>query len=113
MSTPHAPSTRTVRFLDSAHAVVATATVADEGSHFAGTVDLTVTPAAVRAAFEEFEEVVLGQMFSFLDEVQAKVAALGLRAEFAGGFAVPVKDLQVYPTTGELSFQLAAVPTPV
>jgi hypothetical protein len=105
-------STHTVRFLDPARAVVATATVADAGGHFAGTVDLTATPAAVRAVFDEYEEVVLGQMFSFLDEVQAKVAALGLRAEVDGRFAAPVKDLQVYPTSGELSFQFAVVPTP-
>lgn len=103
-------TTLTVRFLDPARAVVATATVADEGDHFAGTVDLTATPAHVRAVFDEYEEVVLGQMFSFLDEVQAKVAALGLRAEFDGGFAAPVTDLQVYPTDGELSFHLAVVP---
>ncbi len=103
-------STHNVRFLDPTRAVVASATVADEGDHFAGTVDLTATPANVRAVFAEYEEIVLGQMFSFLDAIEAKVADLGLRAEFDGGFAAPVENLQVYPTNGELSFKLAAVP---
>jgi len=48
-----------------------------------------------------------GQMFSFLDEVEAKVAALGLIAEFPDGTTAPVADLQVYPTAGEVSFRAA------
>lgn len=103
-------TTHTVRFLDPARVVVATATVADAGDHFAGTIDLSAAPPAVRAVFAEFEEVVNGQMFSFLDEVEGKVAALGLRAEWDEGPTAPVTDLQVYPATGEVSFKLAAVP---
>jgi hypothetical protein len=100
-------STQTLCLIDPNRAVVAVATVADTGEHFSGTIDLSATPPAVRAVFDEYEEIVLGQMFSFLDEVEAKVAALGLRAEREGATAVPIKDLQVYPTSGEVSFKLA------
>lgn len=102
-------STHTVRLVDATRALIAVATVADEGDHFAGTVDLSAAAPAVRAVFAEYEDIVNGQMFSFLDDVEAKVARLGLRAEFGTGPGVPVKDLQVYPTSGELSFKLAPV----
>ena len=101
---------RTARLLDPANKLVAVMTVTEEGDHFGGTIDLASAPPAVRAVFDEYEEVVNGQMFSFLDEVQAKVAGLKLSAAFSEGFSGPVADLQVYPSTGEVSFKLAAVP---
>jgi len=93
--------------LDPSRAVVAVVTVTDETDRFGGTIDLSSTPPTIRAVFDEFEEIVNGQMFSFLDEVEAKVAALGLIAEFPDGTTAPVADLQVYPTAGEVSFRAA------
>ena len=102
-------SARTVQLVDQSGAVLATAQVADEGGYFGGTVDLGCMPPAVRALFEEFEEIVNGQMFVFLDEIQAKIAALHTKAVF-DGFEQEVKDLQIFPSTGDVSFRPAGVP---
>lgn len=88
------------------------AQVADEGAYYAGTIDLRQAPASLRALFEEFEEVVNGQMFAFLDEVQERIGALSLKAVFENGPEACVRDLQVFPSTGEVSFKLAEVATP-
>ena len=82
----------------------------EQNDHFGGTVELGAAPASVRALFEEFEEVVNGQMFAFVDEVQAKVDSLATRAVFDDGFEAPITDLQVFPGSGELSFRLVALP---
>jgi hypothetical protein len=91
--------------------VLATTQVADQGGYFGGTIDLRSTPAHLRALFEEFEEIVNGQMFVFLDEIQAKIGSLPIKAVFDDGFEVYVKDLQVFPSTGDISFRLAGVPS--
>lgn len=97
---------QTVRFRDPSGTVVAVARVSEEGDRWGGTIDLALAAPAVRAVFEEFEEIVNGQMFSFLDEIQAKVSGLGLVAEFENGSSIPTADLQVYPSTGDVSFKL-------
>lgn len=97
---------RTVQFIDDTRNVVATARVTAEGNCFGGTIDLARLPGELRSLFEEFEEIVNGQMFSFVDEIQAKIAALPLRVVFDDGLATPVTDLQVYPSTGDVSFWL-------
>lgn len=91
--------------------MVAVAHVTEQGGHYEGAIDLTQTPPRVRALFEEFEEIVNGQMFSFLDEIEDKIAVLSLKAVLDNnGSEVLVKELQVYPGTGDVSFKLAEVP---
>ena len=104
--------TRTVKLIDPARNVVATAQVADEGAYYGGTIDLGDTPPSLRALFEEFEEIVNGQMFAFLDDIQERIGAILLKAVFDTGQEVQIKDLQVFPSTGDVSFKLAEVPTP-
>jgi hypothetical protein len=99
--------TRSVQLVDPSGAVLVTARVADEGGYFGGTVELGDTPAELRALFDEFEEVVNGQMFVFLDDIQARIGAHALRAVFEDGDEVPIKDLQVFPSTGDISFRAA------
>ena len=101
---------RHVRLVDQSRSLWADAQVADEGGYFGGTIDLRSTPARLRILFEEFEEIVNGQMFSFLDEIQEKIDSLALKVIFDDGAEVDVKDLQVFPGTGELSFRLASLP---
>ena len=101
---------RTVKFVDPDRNVLAVAHVADEGDHYGGTIDLRETPAALHALFDEFEEVVNGQMFSFLDQIQEKMTRLSLRAVFDSGVEVDVKDLQVFPSTGDVSFKVVEGP---
>lgn len=102
-------TTRTVRFLDPTRAVVATARVTAEADHFGGTIDLGDAPPELRALLTEFEEVVTGQMFAFLDDVQRRIAAWRLTAAFDDGTEMPVADLQVFPDAGDVSFRPAAV----
>jgi hypothetical protein len=104
--------TRTVKLIDPSRKVVATAQVADEGAYYGGTIDLRDTPPSMRALFEEFEEIVNGQMFAFLDDIQERIGALPLKVVFDTGQEGHVKDLQVFPSTGDMSFRLAEVPTP-
>jgi hypothetical protein len=104
-------STQRVQLVDQCRAVLATAQVTDEGGYFGGTIDLRSTPAHLRALFEEFEEIVNGQMFVFLDEIQEKIGSLPIQAVFEDGFEVDVEDLQIFPGSGDVSFRLAGVPS--
>ena len=101
--------TQTVKLLDQSCKVVATLQVADEGAYYGGTIDLRDTPASLCTLFEEFEEIVNGQMFAFLDEIQERIGTLPLKAQFETGQEGYIKDLQVFPSTGEVSFKLAEV----
>ena len=99
--------TRAVKLIDPSRKVVATAQVADEGGYYGGTIDLRDTPPGLRALFEEFEEIVNGQMFAFLDDIQQRIGTLRLKALFDTRQEACVKDLQVFPSTGDVSFKLA------
>jgi hypothetical protein len=103
---------RNVSLIDRFGNIVATAQVADEGTYYGGTIDLRRTPASLCALFEEFEEIVNGQMFAFIDDIQERIGAYRIRAVFDTGQEVDVEDLQVFPGTGDVSFRLAEVTTP-
>ena len=99
-----------VRIIDNAGDLVASATVIDEGSHFGGEVDLGSIPGALMALFREFEGAVNDQTFGVADEIQVRLARVGLRAVLGDAPAVCVDDLQVYPSTGDISFKLPCPP---
>jgi hypothetical protein len=99
-------TTKLITILDPSGNVVARAQVGEEGGRFAGEVDLRLMPRALREKFEEFEEIVNGQMFSFLDEIEEQIAALRLRVVFPGGQESGIEDLQIYPTEQRVSFRL-------
>lgn len=105
-------TTRHVTLIDQTGTTVATAEVADEGGHHGGSIDLGHTPAELRDLFDEFEEIVNGQMFVFLDEIQERIRALRLKAVFDDGTEVDVNDLQVFPSAGDVSFRPVSVPAP-
>jgi hypothetical protein len=98
---------KAAQLIDQSRTVLATAHVMDEGTHFRGTIDLAKMPESLRMLFVELEEIVNGQEFNFLDEIQDKIAATSLKVVFGDGTEALVKDLQIYPTTGEVSFKLA------
>jgi hypothetical protein len=100
-------TSHTVQLIDRARKVIATATVIAGKDCFTGQVDLRPMPAALRPKFEEYEGVVNGQMFSLLDAIEDEIGALGIRAVFGEGREAPVEDLQIYPSTGLVSFRLA------
>lgn len=103
---------QTVKLLDSSGRVLAIARVADEGTHFGGSINLERTPAELRSLFDEFEEIVNDQMLSFLDALEEKIQSWRIRALFEDGSETPVCNLQVFPTSEEVSFKVPATVTP-
>jgi hypothetical protein len=98
-----------IKLIDPARRVLAIGHITEEGDHFGGILDLRNTPHYTRAIFEEFEEIVSGQVFSCLDEIQARIRALGITVAFDNGREVCAGDLQVFPSTGDFSFTRADV----
>lgn len=96
-----------VKLIDQSRTIVAAAQMADQGGYYGGTIDLASTPPELRALFDEFEEAVNDQIFPYADEIQGKIDTFGIRARFGDGFETEVKDLQVFPSTGDVSFRLA------
>ena len=98
------------KLIDKSGAVVAMGTVADEGDFYGGEMTSIPPGSSCRALFEEFESIVNDQMFSFLPDLEAKIEATGIRVVFDDGAQGEVKELQIFPTTGDVSFKLAAAP---
>jgi hypothetical protein len=59
----------------------------------------------LRQLFAEFEEVVEGQVFSLLDQIEDRIRNVGLRVLWEDGSSTSVSDLQVFPSTGAVSLQ--------
>src|SRR4051794_13572338 len=95
-----------VNLLDPHGRAIATAQVTEEGGRFWGRIDFGPMPTSLRKVFEEFEEIVNGQVLSLLDEIEAEVAALSLRAVFGDGREVLIEALHIYPATGDISFRV-------
>lgn len=98
-------STQSVRLIERSGVPIGVAEVVDKGTHYGGRIDLSHMSPQTRAVFAEFEEIVTGQMFSFLDEIDDKIEAIGAVAVFADGRQVPVRDLQICPSSGSISFR--------
>ena len=96
---------RPLYLADAATARLAALTVASVGDHFEGTIQTDHLPDDLRRLFAEFEEVVEGQMFSLLDQVENRIRAARLRVLWEDGADTPVSDLQVFPSTGAVSFR--------
>jgi hypothetical protein len=86
--------------------IVAEGNVTDKGAYFGGKLDLANMPEETRKIFEEFEEIVSGQMLSFLDEIEDKIAGLSLKVILDPGQEIPVRDVQIFPSNGGFSFRL-------
>lgn len=87
------------------HNRVAVLNVTFTGTHFEGTISLEQTPPHFKRLFEEYEEVVEGQMFSLLDQVEEKIGVIPFKVSYEDGTEAYVEDLQVFPSTGEVSFK--------
>src|SRR5260370_30592634 len=94
-----------MQLIDPNRNVVATAHVEEKHGLFAGHVDLASMPPRLRQLFLEFEEMVNNQVFSVLDEIEDKIASVGLQIVFPNGQEASLRDLQIYPSTGGISFR--------
>jgi hypothetical protein len=101
---------QTVTIIDQSGRAVATAQVAEREGNFAGSIDLGPMPSGHRKTFEEYEEIVNGQMFSLLDEIEEQIGALAFKIAFREGPEVKVDDLQIFPSTGRVSFKVVREP---
>src|SRR5262249_42960573 len=101
-----------VTLIDADRRVIATAQVAKEEGRYCGTIDLRPMPQETRRLFDEFEEIVNGQMFSFLDDIEDRISDLSLRVVFGDGAEAPINAVQIYPGGGRISFRLAKNATP-
>jgi hypothetical protein len=92
--------------IDASSARIGTLNTTWDNGVFRGTICLDAAPPQLKRLFEEFEENVEGQMFNLADEIEKKISSLKLRIVFANGQEAPVEDLQVFPSTGRVSFKV-------
>ena len=96
---------RPLYLTDASSARLAALDVSVTDDHFEGTANLDQLPDDVRGLFAEFEDVVEGQVFSLLDSVELRIRSAGLRLDWGNGASSPVEDLQIFPSTGAISFR--------
>lgn len=94
-----------VYLLDQCNRRVAVLKVTFNGMHYEGTISLEHTPPELKRLFEEYEEIIEGQMFSLLDRIEEKIAVIPFKVSFENRTESYVEDLQVFPSTGAASFQ--------
>jgi hypothetical protein len=91
--------------LDQGNHRVAVLNVRLTGTHYEGTISLEHSPPELKQIFEEYEEIVEGQMFSLLDGIEGKIGAIPFKVSFENRTEAYVEDLQVFPSTGAVSFK--------
>src|SRR4051812_21283473 len=96
---------RPTHLIDQNSAKAGTLDVVFRDGHFEGTISLGITPPQLRQLFEQFEEIVEGQMFSLLDAIEEKIEDIPLRVVFENGMEASITDLQVFPSTNSVSFK--------
>jgi hypothetical protein len=95
-----------VTLIDQGRQVIASAQVTEQDGAFVGRIDLSLMPMSLRRLFEEYEEIVNTQTFSLLDEIEEKIENLHLKGMFEDGYEATLTDVQIYPTTNKVSFQV-------
>ena len=95
-----------VTLIDQGRRVIAAVQVAEQDGAFVGRIDLSLMPVPLRRLFEEYEEIVNTQAFSLLDEIEAKIENLHLKVAFEDGSEAALADVQIYPSTNKVSFQV-------
>jgi len=104
-------STRVI-IVDAGGQPIASAQVTEQGAGFVGSVDLHLMPLTLRQQFDEYEEIVTHQLFSLLDDIEARIEAQSLTALFDDDTEAPLTDVQIYPSTKSVSFALLRARTP-
>ena len=99
-------SLQRVTLIDHEGQVVATAQVAEQDGTFAGRIDLRRMSAELQRQFEAYEEIVNNHMFGLLDEIEEKIERLLLKVVFEDGREAGLADVQMYPSTKNVSFKV-------
>ncbi len=95
-----------VTLIDQERKVVATAKVAEQDGTFTGRIDLSPMSATLQRLFEEYETIVNDQTFSLLDEIEERIGTLSLKVVFEDGHEAALTDVQIYPSTKNVSFKV-------
>ena len=95
-----------VTLIDHERQVIATGHVTEQQGQFIGRVDCRPMPLPLQRLFAEYEELVSAQIFSLLDAVEDQIAALHLTGIFEDGHEAALADVQIYPSTKTVSFQV-------
>jgi hypothetical protein len=99
-------SSQCVTLIDHDRQVVATAHVAEQHGQYIGRIDCSLMPLPLQQLFTEYEEIVSTQVFSLLDAVEDQIATLRLMGIFEDGHEAALADVQIYPSTKTVSFQV-------
>jgi hypothetical protein len=99
-------TSRRVTLIDQGRHVIGTARVAEQDGAFVGRIDLSLMPVSLRRLFEEYQEIVNTRTFSLLDEIEEKIENLHLKVMFEDGYEAALADVQIYPSTNKVSFQM-------
>ena len=99
-------SSQCVTFLNAERQVIAAAHVTEQDGQFTGRIDLRHMPIPLQQLFADYEEIVSTQMFSLLDAVEEQIATLQLTGIFEDGYEAVLTDVQIYPGTKKVSFQV-------
>src|SRR6266404_2588019 len=97
--------------VDPSSARIAGLNVMRIGDLCTGTIDLEETPPQLKRLFQEFEEMVEGQVFNLADEIEDMIGMTPLMVVFANNTEAQIEDLQVYPSTKRVSFKIRQTTT--
>ena len=106
-------SSQCVTLIDHDRQVVATVHVAEQHDQFIGRIDCSAMPLPLQWLFTEYEEIVSTWVFSLLDAVEDQIATLHLRGVFEDGHEAALTDVQIYPSTQTVSFQIVPGGSPL
>jgi hypothetical protein len=93
-----------VTIVDRDRNVVAIAEVEFRRDGYSGSVNVSRMPEALRLKFERYEDIVNSQTFSILDQIEEEIGAIPFVAVFEDGYESSIKDLQIFPGSGTVSF---------
>jgi hypothetical protein len=98
---------KSVKIVDRDRNEVAIAQVEFRTGGYSGSVNVDRMPEALRLTFESYEDIVNNQTFSLLDQIEEEIGAIPFVAVFEDGCESSIKDLQIFPKSGTVSFTVA------
>jgi hypothetical protein len=95
-----------VRIFDQDRNAVAVAEVELQAGNYSGTANVDRMPETLRLRFETYEDIVNSQTFSLLDQIEEEIGSIAFVAVFEDGSESYIKDLQIFPKTRTVSFNV-------
>jgi hypothetical protein len=96
-----------ITIVDGERNAVATAAVEFQKGVYSGSANMDRMPEPLRELFEQYEEIVNNQIFSLLDQIEDRIGDISFSVVFDDGRRFPIRDLQIFPEGGTVSFRMA------